>query len=102
MVTLEALFRKPADIEESEQHSLAMHLPILKRYPEMRRTEIIRLAGVSLGEIPYYLMAEMLFDSDESMNAALASPEGRTVTRDLLAFAAPIVSVYSGSINPTE
>jgi uncharacterized protein (TIGR02118 family) len=41
-------------------------------------------------------MAEMYFDSKETMNAAMASQEGKAVARDLMSFAADVVTVFHG------
>ena len=38
----------------------------------------------------------MYFDSREAMDEALSSPEGKAVSKDLMSFAAPLVTVFFG------
>jgi uncharacterized protein (TIGR02118 family) len=44
-------------------------------------------------------MAEMYFDSREEMDKALVSQEGKAIARDLLSFAAPLVTVFIGEVD---
>ena len=99
MVKLVALYKKPPDLEEFDRHYSTIHTPLVKNYPGLRKLEITRIIGASLGDTPYHLMAEMYFDSSEAMQLALASPAGRTVAKDLMSFAAPLVSVFVGEVS---
>jgi hypothetical protein len=42
----------------------------------------------------------MSFDTKEAMDKALASPEGKAVARDLMSFAADVVTVFMGDDVP--
>ena len=95
MVKLVALYRTPTSPEEFDRHFEAVHLPLLRAYPGLRGLEVTRIIGAPLGETRYSLMAEAWFETRDSMNAALSSPEGRAVARDLLRFA-PDVVVFFG------
>jgi uncharacterized protein (TIGR02118 family) len=98
MVKLVALYRKPADIEHFDKHYFNSHLPLVNNIPGLRKVEITRINGAPIGETPYHLMAEMYYDSVEAMNAANASPEGKATARDLMSFAANIVSMFYGEV----
>ena len=98
MVKLIALYTTPSEPDDFDRHFNAVHLPLLRAYPELRRLELTRIDGAPLGQAHYRLMVELYFDDRASMDRALASPEGRAVTRDLMSFAAPLVTVFSGTL----
>lgn len=96
MTKLIALFRTPADKAEFDRHYDAVHTPLVRQYPGLRRLEVTRITGAPIGESKFFLMAEMYFDSKDAMDAALASKEGKAVARDLMSFAAEFVIVCFG------
>jgi uncharacterized protein (TIGR02118 family) len=51
-----------------------------------------------MGESKFHLMAEMYYDSMDAMNAANASPEGRAAAKDLMSFAADVVTLFFGEV----
>jgi uncharacterized protein (TIGR02118 family) len=48
------------------------------------------------------VMAEMYFDSKDAMETALASKEEKAVARDLMGFAANIVTIFYGDVSNLE
>jgi uncharacterized protein (TIGR02118 family) len=98
MVKLVALYKRPVDTAEFDRHYDTVHTPLVQKYPGLRKFETTRLTGAPLGEARYHLMAEMSFDSKDAMDAALASPEGKAVARDLMSFASGIVTVFFGDV----
>jgi len=96
MTKLIALYRKPSDPAEFDRHYDAIHTPLVRKYPGLRRMEITRITGAPIGDAKYYLMAEMYFDDKDAMDRALSSPEGRAVTKDILSFAADVITVFHG------
>jgi uncharacterized protein (TIGR02118 family) len=96
MVKIIALYKPPADRNAFDDHYQRVHLPLLRKTPGLRRVEITKITGAPIGESSYFLMAEMYYDSTEAMNAANASPEGRAAAKDLMSFAASIVTVFFG------
>jgi len=96
MTKLIALYRKPADPAEFDKHYFELHTPLVKKYPGLRKLEITRVTGAPIGEAKFHLMCEMYFDSKNAMDAAMASPEGKAVVKDLLSFAADVVTVFVG------
>jgi len=96
MVKLVALYKRHSDPVELERHYTTVHTPLVRKYPGLRRLEITRISAATLGDVKYQLMAEMYFDTQEALDAALASPEGKAVAKDLMTFAAPLVTVFSG------
>jgi uncharacterized protein (TIGR02118 family) len=98
MVKLIALYRKPADIEAFDAHYYNVHLPLTRKIPGLRKLEVTKIAGSPLGDSPYHVMAELTYDSVDAMNAANASPEGKATARDLMSFAASLVTIFYGEV----
>ena len=100
MIKLVALYARPADPEEFDRHYFTIHLPLVRAYPGLRRLEVTRVTGAPIGEAAVRMMAEMYFDDRQAMESALASAAGKAVTRDLMSFAASIVTVFFGEVEP--
>ncbi len=96
MTKLIAMYRKPADPAAFDSHYRDTHTPLVRKYPGLRKLEITRITGAPIGETKFYLMAEMYFDNKSAMDTALVSAEGKAVARDLMSFAADIVTVFHG------
>ncbi|HMD14949.1 MAG TPA: EthD family reductase, partial [Bacteroidota bacterium] len=58
-----------------------------------------KITGAPIGDTKYHLMAELYYDSVEAMNAGNASPEGKAVARDLMSFAADVVTLFYGEVS---
>ncbi len=98
MVKLIALYKRPPEPEEFDKHYDAVHIPLVRKYPGLRKLEVTRITGAPIGETKFHVMSEMYFDSREAMDAALSSQEGKAVARDLLSFAAPLITVFIGEV----
>lgn len=98
MVKLIALYKKPAEPEEFDKHYDEVHIPLVRKYPGLRKIEVTRVTGAPIGEAKFHVMAEMYFDSREALDSALVSQEGKAIARDLLSFAAPLVTVFIGEV----
>jgi len=96
MTKLIALYRKPADLATFDKHYTEVHTPLVKKYPGLRKLEITKVTGAPIGEAKFHILCEMSFDSKDAMDAALSSPEGKAVARDLMSFAADVVTVFIG------
>lgn len=99
MVKLVALYRKPSDIPAFEKHYTEVHTPLTKKIPGLRKLEITKIAGSPMGESKYVLMAELYYDSLDAMNTANASSEGRAAAKDLMSFAADVVTLFYGDVS---
>jgi uncharacterized protein (TIGR02118 family) len=96
MTKLIALYRKPADPAEFDKHYFEVHTPLVKKYPGLRKLEITRVTGAPIGDTKFHILCEMCFDNKDAMDKALVSPEGKAVARDLMSFAADVVTVFVG------
>ena len=99
MVKLIALYKMPEDKAFFDQHYAEVHTPLVRKMPGLRRLEIARITGAPIGEPKHYLLAEMYFDDQDAMTAAIASPEGKATARDLMSFAGNSVSMMYAEVN---
>jgi uncharacterized protein (TIGR02118 family) len=98
MIKLIALYRKPSDPAQFDKHYFEVHVPLVRKFPGLRSLEVTRVTGAPIGEAKFHMVTETTFDSKDAMDAALASPEGKAVTRDILSFAADVITVFHGEI----
>jgi uncharacterized protein (TIGR02118 family) len=68
-----ALYRMPDDPRSFDNDYFKTHVPIVDETPGLVRTEIATVRRTVVGEPAYYLMAELYFDSPETMKAAFTS-----------------------------
>ncbi len=98
MVKLVALYKTPEDIQKFEDHYYSIHTPLVKKYPGLRKLELAKVTGAPIGEPKHYLMAEMYFDDQDSMQRAFATPEGKATARDLMQFAGNLVTMFYAEV----
>ena len=83
MIKYVALYRPPGDSAEFDRHYFDTHVPIFNKTPGLIRAEIARVTRTMVGEPAYYLMAELYFESVETMKAAFKSAEWQESGRNL-------------------
>jgi len=98
MVKLIALYKKPPDLKAFDEHYFNIHTPLVRQLPGLRKFEVARITGAPIGEPKYYMLAEMHFDSQQALDSALASPQGRASAKDLMSFAAGLVDLFFAEI----
>ena len=76
-----ALYETPNDPEAFDRHYREVHIPLGRRLPGLRRYAVGRDVAAVRG-VPYYLVAELEWDTMEELRAAFASPEGRATAAD--------------------
>jgi uncharacterized protein (TIGR02118 family) len=91
MVKLVALYKKPANIQEFDQHYFDTHLPLAAQIPGLKRVEVSKISGSPAGESEYHLIAEMYFENMDALKAGMSSPEGKASGKDLMSFAKDVV-----------
>lgn len=79
MIKYIALYKKPADPADFDEKYFSTHMPIANSVPGLVRAEVAKVQRVFLagflGDTEPYLIAELYFDSAESMKAAFKTPE---------------------------
>jgi uncharacterized protein (TIGR02118 family) len=96
MIKLIALYRNPSDTAEFDKHYFDVHIPLIRKFPGLRRLEVTRVTGAPIGEAKFHLMAEMYFDTKDGWMQPLPPPKGKAVTRDIMSFAADVITVFHG------
>lgn len=82
MAKLVVLYTKPEDVDGFDEYYRQTHMPLARRI-DGASWSLTRITGTPRGgEAPYFLMAQASFDSDETMQSALTSPEMRETGRD--------------------
>ncbi len=76
-----ALYETPADPEALGRHYREVHIPLACQLPALRRYTVGGQAAAIRGA-PYYLIAELEWDTMEDLRAAFASPGGRATAAD--------------------
>lgn len=87
MVKLIVLYGPPSDPEAFDAHYFGTHVPLAEKIPGVKGFSVSKLGAIDSSASPYYLLAELSFDSSESMQAALATAEGQAAAGDIANFA---------------
>lgn len=100
MVKLTLLYGHPADAVSFESYYAGTHLPLAAKIPSVRRAEFSLVTGALDGSSsPYYRIAELYFDDDQQMKAAMGSADGRAAVADLSNFADGGVTTVVSNVN---
>lgn len=98
MVKLIALYKKPSDTEAFDNHYKNKHTPLILKMPGLQKLEVSKITGAIGGEAKFYILAEMYFESEDALNAAMASPEGKAAGKDLMEFAGGLVQMMIAEV----
>jgi uncharacterized protein (TIGR02118 family) len=85
-----AFYKHPENPEAFEKRYFEEHVPLVRKMPGLRSLTVSKSRGK---DAPYYLMAEMVFDSVDEMRAALRTPEAAATVEDVMEFAADLVTI---------
>lgn len=77
-----AVYETPADPAGFDRHYHETHIPLARTLPGLRRYTISRDVVALRGGGPYYLVAELEWDTIDELRAAFASPEGQATAAD--------------------
>jgi uncharacterized protein (TIGR02118 family) len=90
-----ALYSQPDDADVFDAHYRDVHTPIILRYPGLRALKTTHVEPIGPRSTPYYLQAEMVFDTRADLDAAISSEPGVESARDLRNFAGAGVTLYA-------
>jgi uncharacterized protein (TIGR02118 family) len=78
MPKLIVLYPPPTDVAAFERRYSAEHAPmVLQKIPGLKKFLAAKVLGTPAGAAPYQRVAELYFDSLESLQAATSSPGGQ-------------------------
>ncbi len=98
MVKMIALYKKPEDIEAFNAHYFGTHLELNSKTPGLVKTEVSKFIDLRGGETEYYLMAEMYFESMDTLKASFKTPESKAAGADLQTFANGLVTFWFAEV----
>lgn len=94
MASLLVLYNKPTDPAAFDEYYRATHTPLAKKIPGLKALRLSKgSVRAAQGESPYYLIAELFFDSMQDLRAGLGSPEGSATAADVPKFASGGVTI---------
>jgi uncharacterized protein (TIGR02118 family) len=76
-----ALYETPADPDAFDRHYREVHIPLARRLPGLRRYTLGH-GATAVRDAPYYLIAELDWDTMDDLRAAFGSPEGAATAAD--------------------
>ena len=76
-----AAYETPADPAAFDRHYRQVHIPLLRQLPGLRRYTASRDV-MALHGAPYYLIAELDWDTMDELRAAFSSTEGQATAAD--------------------
>lgn len=83
-----ALYQVPDNADEFERHYFGTHVPLIEKVPGIVENRVHRVVRQFVGKPGFHLVAELVFDSAESMAAALKSDEWTAAGDDLRSWGA--------------
>ena len=78
-----ALYQTPDDPAAFEERYFGTHVPLVEKTPGLVENRVHRVIRQFVGKPAYHLVAELVFESPEAMQAAFASPEWAASGKDL-------------------
>ena len=87
MVKVLILFGNPENSGKFDEHFDHTHRELLNSLPEIDQLTVNRIAGVVVGDLPYYVIVEIQFQSEQHMQRTLNSEQGQAMARDYAEFA---------------
>jgi uncharacterized protein (TIGR02118 family) len=94
MHVLTVCYGHPADPAAFDNHYMSVHKPLAEKIPNVLSFTIRHCASLDDSPPPYFLVAELTFESAETMGAALSSQEGHSAVADLPNFATGGVTMF--------
>ena len=97
MFQLTALYNHPEDAAAFDKYYREVHAVLATKLPGLRKFTMNWPAPGPDGATPsYHLIATLIWDSAEDLQAAFATPEGEAAMADLPNFAGAGVDILSG------
>jgi uncharacterized protein (TIGR02118 family) len=99
-VKLVVLYTQPDDADTFDAHYLGVHGPLVESIPGLQRWESARIAAaLDGGEQTYHRMAELYFDDQAALEAALGTDEGKATGRDYGQIAPPGSRMFVAAVD---
>jgi len=83
MVRFLVVYETPADPEAFDHHYREVHIPLARGLPGLRRYSVSRNVVAVRGGEPFYLVAELEWDTMADLRAAFSSAAGKATAADV-------------------
>ena len=87
------IFRQPMDAMTFEERWSNEFVPAAEALPGLRRVAVTRFKKSLSDPLQLYLVHEFFFDDSDSVQQAMASPQGQVAGETLMSIASEFVSV---------
>lgn len=96
---LVALYTTPDNPEAFHAAYFDTHLPLAEKMPGLQKVEILKnMRNMMGGDAPYYMIAELTFESMDALKTALKSPEGMAAGQNIMGFAGKLVTLLGAPV----
>jgi len=94
MRVLTVCYGHPADPAKFDDYYMSTHKPLAEKMPGVLSYTIRHVASLDDSAPPYFLIAELAFESAAAMGVGLSSPEGAAAVADVPNFADGGVTMF--------
>jgi uncharacterized protein (TIGR02118 family) len=94
MHVLTVCYGHPADPAKFDDYYMSTHKPLAEKIPNVLSYTIRHVASLDASAPPYFLIAELAFESAAAMGAGLSSTEGAAAVADVPNFADGGVTMF--------
>ncbi len=99
-VKLVVLYTQPEDADAFDEHYLGIHGPLVDQIPGLDRWEGARFtAAPDGGDLTWFRSAELYFADAETLQSALASPQGVQTAADYAQIAPPGSRMFVAAVD---
>lgn len=103
MIKYVALYRTPDDPASFDADYFGTHVPVVNATPGLVRTELAKVTRMMVGEPAYYVLAELYFDSVDTMKAAFKTDPWRESGANLQAWGGmELVTMFTAQVVDDE
>ncbi|WP_077211634.1 EthD family reductase [Bacillus dakarensis] len=83
MAKLIVMYEEPKDKDGFEKHYHDVHIPLVRKMPNIREVAVQRVLQTQNSDVNYYLVAELIFEDMETLSKAFASPDAQAAQNDM-------------------
>lgn len=99
MIKLTVLYNQPEDPAAFESYYATTHMPLVSKIQGVIKAEVTKFLPEADGSNPaYYRLAELYFESPESLQQSMGSDEGQAKAGDLPNFATGGFKILVGTV----
>ncbi|MGZ4104992.1 MAG: EthD family reductase [Actinomycetota bacterium] len=98
MLSMAVYYRAPDDAEAFERRYIDGHLPLVKKYENMKSCEFNKVTRQLQGDFPYAYVFVGFWENKDGWKADLSSDQAKIATEDAKSFAPPFDVVVCDTI----